>query len=170
MQILTTLIRAVIRKPLAKMGLTLEFTSTLERQKEAIRHEADHKASIDFKYKNGRSIAQYFDCFEIATRHITFNSKEEKEFVHHYGRECIYYLVCDRKDYPRINQVSPRMINVLRQKYMGYSCNIPYVKIITKNTFEEIERGSVKAMVTLLSAIINKHGLRPEQGNDEKVA
>ncbi|MFD3435300.1 hypothetical protein [Alteromonas macleodii] len=104
-----------------------------------------------------QSVARYFDCFDLATRHMTFESEEEQDFVFSCGRESIFWLVCKDELQPNKTGWIKKHLPFLKEKYMGYKCATPTISPITQETFEAIENGSMHDVIILLSAIINKN-------------
>tara|TARA_B100000953_G_C17904116_1_gene385399 strand:+ start:331 stop:705 length:375 start_codon:yes stop_codon:yes gene_type:complete len=104
-----------------------------------------------------RSVARYFDCFDLATRHMNFESEEEEDFVFRCGRESIFWLACENGLHPEKTVWIKNHLPFLKEKYMGYKCATPTISPITEETFKAIENGSMHDVIILLSAIINKN-------------
>ena len=104
-----------------------------------------------------QSVARYFDCFDLATRHMTFESEEEQDFVFSCGRESIFWLVCKDELQPNKTGWIKKAFTIFERKVYGYKCATPTISPITQETFEAIENGSMHDVIILLSAIINKN-------------
>ena len=110
-----------------------------------------------FKESIEQSVARYFDCFDLATRHMTFETEEEKDFVFSCGRESIFWLACKDGLHPEKTGWIKKHLPFLKEKYLGFKCATPTISPITEETFEAIENGSMHDVIILLSAIINKN-------------
>merc|ERR1712098_667537 len=96
-----------------------------------------------------QSVARYFDCFDLATRHMGFESEEEQDFVFSCGRESIFWLVCKDELQPNKTGWIKKHLPFLKEKYMGYKCATPTISPITQETFEAIENGSMHDVIIL---------------------
>ena len=152
MNIVTSSILVLMRKPLSMLGFDIIPKGHLEAAVWAAKADAieELKNSI-----NG-SIANYFDAFDIAYQHMDFESDIEKDFVSYLGRDSIFYLVNARELSTFQLMDMEKYLPYLREKYIGFKSlktNVP----ITSETFDSIQGGSIKDLISLLLAVVDKN-------------